>query len=558
MKYYHQFICFMHLLLKILACVLLLFSCQTQPAIKTADYTVKEGLNLASARLLSFREDHNLNMMANLQWSGMVDDSLIFVAMAVTKDTLYALNCHSGYLRVMPLTHLRKNQIIMSQTFFYHNHDSIFFCIKREGLVKTNRQFNRNDKDILLVSGKGELLNTYSLDSLPDIYSGERSDARHYPWDEALEERFFANGLLVDAVTKYPTVTKKGFAAINPKIMALLDLKDGAIRMLNIRYPVELQEKEYCWPPELWVKVTRPKEMLVGFTVTPFIYRYDLERDTMVKLDVRYDGTFYNTDSASMIKGKDYPMVLFRKPVWSPENSCYLREVYFYRYPGHTSSGIVELLDSVYNHIGYVYADKKRGWQEIQCHADGSITVADQGGYGRHTVQLTGKMRNTCLSVLERRSMDKKPKTAGNRSLKMNDYIKKMNLPDSCSFALINMKYPCGSCIQDLVSFYKENQKLMEKERIYYLFYDPEHRNDNAILEIFGNCGVQNPANIRIDHTLLHYVTNVLPNGLQLENTQYVVFIRKDNQLGFAIPTFTELMFELQRNIKRRNNILIN
>jgi hypothetical protein len=62
----------------------------------------------------------------------------------------------------------------------------------------------------------------------------------------------------------------------------------------------------------------------------------------------------------------------------------------------------------------------------------------------------------------------------------------------------------------------------------------------------------------RIDHTLLHYVTNVLPNGLQLENTQYVVFIRKDNQLGFAIPTFTELMFELQRNIKRRNNILIN
>ena len=98
----------------------------------------------------------------------------------------------------------------------------------------------------------------------------------------------------------------------------------------------------------------------------------------------------------------------------------------------------------------------------------------------------------------------------------------------------------------------------MEKERIYYLFYDPEHRNDNAILEIFGNCGVQNPANIRIDHTLLHYVTNVLPNGLQLENTQYVVFIRKDNQLGFAIPTFTELMFELQRNIKRRNNILIN
>ena len=47
----------------------------------------------------------------------------------------------------------------------------------------------------------------------------------------------------------------------------------------------------------IMVKVTGPKEMLVGFTVTPYVYRYDLDRDTLVKLDVRYDETFCNTDS---------------------------------------------------------------------------------------------------------------------------------------------------------------------------------------------------------------------------------------------------------------------
>lgn len=534
-------------LLMVLAFAFMGCAVQAQTAIKTADYTVKEGLDMAGARLLSFKENHNLNMMANLQWSGMVEDSLFFVSLAATKDTLYALNLNSGYLRVMPLTHLRNKQIIMSRTFFYHNHDSIFFCLKREGVVKINRQFNRNDKDVLLVSGKGELLNTYGLDSLPDIYMGEWRYGCRNTWNDNLDERLFAGGLLVDAVTWIPSVTEKGIAAINPKILALLNLKDGSIRMLNIRYPVELQGKKIEYSPELWVKVTGPKEMLVGFTVTPCIYRYDLELDTMIKLEVRYDGTFRNTDSASMVKGKDYPLVLFRKPVWSPVNSCYLREIYFYRYPNYFSSNIVELLDSTYNHIGYVYADKKRGWQKIRCHADGSITVADQGGYGRHDIQLTGKMRNTRLSVLERRCMDKKSKSAGKRSLKMTDYMRKMNLPDTCLFAFINMKYPCGPCMQDLALFYRDNLKQMESNRVYYLFYDPEHRNDNAVLDFFRNNGVLETTNIRIDHKLLRRVTKMLPNGMKLEDTQYVFFIRQGAQLGFSIPSFAELMKELHR-----------
>ena len=65
-------------LLMVLAFAFMGCAVQAQTAIKTADYTVKEGLDMAGARLLSFNENHNLNRMANLQWSGMVEDSLFF------------------------------------------------------------------------------------------------------------------------------------------------------------------------------------------------------------------------------------------------------------------------------------------------------------------------------------------------------------------------------------------------------------------------------------------------------------------------------------------------
>ena len=531
--------------------VFLLLSCHSQHVLKTADYVVNQELDKASSILLAFRESHSLNMMANLQWSGMVDDSLYYVALSAAKDTLYALNRYSGYLRVLPLKNLRSKQIIGSHTFYYHNHDSIFFCIRRTSLVKGNIYFNRNDKDILLVDGKGNLINDFSLDSIPNIFIGEGSYGCRYPWDDNVDERFFAGGLLVDAVTKNPYVTQKGFSTLNPKNIALCNLENNAIRMLNIRYPAELHEKKYEYPPEIWVKVIGAKELLVGFTVTPYIYRYDLDRDTMVKLDVFYDETFYNTDSAAMTKGEDYPMVLFRKPIWSNIYSCYMRNVYFHYYKDYSPSNIVELLDSNLNHIGYVYADKKKGWHNIRCHADGTITVADDGGYGRHAVQLTGRLRNTRLPAMEQRSMIKKPKANGNSGLTLPEYLNKLKFPDSCTVVIINMKYPCGPCLQELSSFYKENNPMIEKEKIYYLFFDAENNKDDAVINMLKNYGVQDFKHIRIDHKLLTKVKRVLPNGKEAQYTQYILLFRNGDNLGYALPDFQETMTALQRMLKK-------
>ena len=75
------------------------------------------------------------------------------------------------------------------------------------------KKHDRNDRDILLINGRGELLNLYSLDSLPGIYIGEWSHGSRNLWNDNLDERMFAGGFLVDAVTWEPYVTMKGFTA---------------------------------------------------------------------------------------------------------------------------------------------------------------------------------------------------------------------------------------------------------------------------------------------------------------------------------------------------------
>ena len=118
---------------------------------------------------------------------------------------------------------------------------------------------------------------------------------------------------------------------------------------------------------------------------------------------------------------------------------------------------------------------------------------------------------------------------------------------------LINMKYPCGPCIQDLALFYKENLPQMEKKKVYYLFFDPEHNNDEAVLKILENYGVRNVRNIRIDHKLLPQVTRVLPNGKEAQYTQYIFLVKQGDYLGYSLPDFLEAITALQKTVVTKN-----
>lgn len=548
-------VCLMRLFpLSIIFC--LLVSCHAQPKVLTADYTVSNTLDLASVHKFTFESEYALSMMWNQKEERVLDDTLFYIALSSAKDMLYVLNCYSGKLRTLSFDHLKKNGVISMWTFYYHNHDSIFLCLDRFAVAAINRRFHGDYKDIMLVNGKGELICRYSLDSLPDVYNETLQYGCHFPWDNHLDERLFAGGLLVDAVTKKPYVTEKGFSVLNPKVMALCMLLDGSLRMLNVRYPAEIHERKYDYPPEIWVKVMNGKELLVGFSVTPIIYRYDFESDTMTPLDARYDSTFLNTDSSSMVKGRDYPMALFTKPVWRASDACYVREVCFRHYKGYGRSQLVELLDSSFNHMGYVCADIKHGWYDIRCHANGSITVADKGGYARHAVTLTGKMRWTGLSSLERRSMVKTPRNQSGhaKSMRFSQVMQALQVPDSSVVIVINLKYPCGPCMEELANFYRNHRQTLEAHRVYYVYYDPETSDDASVRNIMKNYGVSDARNVRVDHKLLGRVTDVLPNGREAQYTQFLILDFRKNTLMLATPAFRELMAELERIVGMYEN----
>ena len=539
----------------------LLVSCHAQPKVLTADYTVSNTLDPASVHKFTFESEYALSMMWNHKEERVLDDTLFYITLSSSLNPMYVLNCCSGELRAISFEHLRNDGYYGIRTFYYHNHDSIFLCLDRFVVTRCNRVFHKDYRDILLVNSKGEIIGRYSLDSMPRICSyNSFFYGCLYPWDDHLDERFFAGGLLADATVKVPgrCEMQSDTFITNAKIMAYCRLSDSSLKMLNIRRPKELYGK-FEYSPEIWVKVMNGKELLVGFSVTPIIYRYDFESDTMTPLDARYDSTFLNTDSSSMVKGRDYPMALFTKPVWRASDACYVREVCFRHYKGYGCSQLVELLDSSFNHMGYVCADIKRGWYDIRCHADGSITVADKGGYARHAVTLTGKMRWTGLSSLERRSMVKTPRNQSGhaKSMRFSQVMQALQVPDSSVVIVINLKYPCGPCMEELANFYRNHRQALEAHRIYYVYYDPETSDDASVRNIMKNYGVSDARNVRVDHKLLGRVTDVLPNGREAQYTQFLILDFRKNTLMLATPAFRELMAELERIVGLYENLEI-
>ena len=93
---------------------------------------------------------------------------------------------------------------------------------------------------------------------------------------------------------------------------------------------------------------------------------------------------------------------------------------------------------------------------------------------------------------------------------------------------------------------------MIEKEKIYYLFFDAENNKDDAVINMLKNYGVQDFKHIRIDHKLLTKVKRVLPNGKEAQYTQYILLFRNGDNLGYALPDFQETMTALQRMLKKR------
>lgn len=480
----------------------LLCSCQNTRKINILDYEVDNNFNTKQEKTVFCWEGHEESMWANHLFYRNAGDSVIRAVLSRKADTLFAFIYPSMTFRSIELDKIPRQTIA---SVYYHNNDSIFIFYDRVAALRREKEGDTTAwADFVLMDGNGTPIRTYRTDSVPFIYNGKHWKNVLKPINADMSERIFNNCILLNFEACYPWVTQSGYDTFNPPLAVLYDLQNGITRTMNIRPPIMLFGKKYgMWSGRFWVRKAHDGRLLIGFYCLPYIYEYNWKKERMVRIGKKGSRFFWNIDSSSMKTGKDYPLFCFNEPEWLPAYNCYTRSISIMHYPGYKPyDNILELLDKNFNHIAYVTGN------DIYCTPaltyDG-LNTFDKNARRPHRVHLKKKIAKVnaekCLSTFLVKNKQIVPLTD---TMTVGEYLQAFHLPEGSLILIVNLKYPCGHCMDYLFAKMDTNQREYAENSIYYLVYDPE---SSVLMKTYlKRHHLENAKNILQDNTLLQTV----------------------------------------------------
>ena len=230
-----------------------------------------------------------------------------------------------------------------------------------------------------------------------------------------------------------------------------------------------------------------------------------MQKDTMVLMSKHFSKTFLNLDSSSMEKKHDYMSFDFEMPRWAPAYSCYFRNIIIMhceKYRPYTQ--ILEMLDTNFNHIAYLVGNKE--YETPYLCSRGKLVTHNKTSHRPHYVHMTQKKQQISRKKWAETSLEKLPvsKSKGN-VMNLMDYLQKMHLQEGSLVLIINLKYPCGHCLEYLFSTMEQHKDEYATHNIYYITYDPDY--STLTDELLKRHGLKDAKNILQDNRLLGKVS---------------------------------------------------
>ena len=411
---------------------------------------------------------------------------------------------------------------------FYHNNDSIFVLQHRHPKQLADTEW----ADILLLNGNGKLLRSYRLDDMPYIRKSNRKN-RTLTVSRCCNQ-MVGHELVIWFDTYNPHISEPGFKNFNPPLAAAFDVRNGNIRMLNIRCPVSLVERRFTHSQSsMWIKKMDNDNLLVGFECCPFLYKYSINEDTMCLVECHYSTIFSNTDSASMEKGKNYTCYDFFEPDWLEGIHCYIRPIWISHYSGYrTIDRVTELMDSNFNHISYLVGNES---YKTPVFYRGDFVAVNKMSNRSHIVSIK-KQKKVPLQRMMDQVMEKLPVTEQD-TIQLQKYLTSFGIQRKSIVFIINLKYPCGECLDYIFSMIREKRDLYVENKVYIVAYDPDKTGLLAALCKRNN--LEDMENIIEDNLMLK---NVYVGSESMEESQFfaIDFLLEDpahiavTPMGFA------------------------
>ena len=467
-----------------------------------------------------------------------IGDTLFYIIKEMA--VIYVYNTISYQVREIPMKDKMYNGFI--ESVYYHNHDSIFFFFDQRR-VQNPPEFitDRGKKlyDIMLMNGQGDIIGTYMVNQPFKQYSRDVKNNVLGLSSYGICCPLLKNDELLIKFWTIPEYSNKEYAAFDPPIAALYNLKTGNCRMLNIHYPSEYFGKKFGNKDDIyindtyWIMEGKHNDLFIFFDFIPTIYHYDFQKDTMTEWNCRYDKMFITADTANMEYGK---MALkYDIPRWCSEEQCYFREIWIVEYKDYKHGTLVtEILDSNFNHLAYAIGKE---YNKLPYTIVGIPVVKCSKDQQWHQIHFNRKLKKIKMSDFEK-NMVKKPVPLKD-TIGVAEYFHRLNIPDKRSVVLIvNMKYPCSTCYDFIFYTMQYNRESFENNQIYCISYDP---NGTTLMDSYlEKYGLTDCKNIIKDTTMLGSVYGGFNNCFG--NYPYILLqYMDDGKYTLEFPEFQTL-----------------
>ncbi len=485
----------------------------------------------------SFINNTNLSFYGGHDCFNTINDTIYNAWLSANSESLYVYNLENGEIKVIKLDSIPKYSIAY---LYYHNHDSIFIFYKR---VYINNETN-NTFDFILINGKGEVLNTYSLNDVPYIYKGRRNYMIEYSIQDISESRIIDDNLLISFSIYSPTTYDPEFTNFNPKLLCLYNLSSKTFKMLNVKFPKQDIGKKFSTDCLSWsynIFYDKNQNLCISFPYSSNLYTYDMALDTMILINCHKEHTFDNFDSASRKKNVDYMNVRFDKPIWDVKNYCYFRRFSIWNYKTYPPALVLEKLDSNFNHIAYIISNK---YFDTPFLLNNSLQAYSKYKNVSYNIELVNKTKEIKWNDFEKNHLTPTKKTPM-KKLGLSSYLKKLKIPINSLVVIIDLTYPCGSCLEYLMTYMNENIELFSKNNIYYILY--ENSSTDFSQTLLRNHGLSNCKLIKKDKYLLRQVFDKSELDYRFRLIEY-----GENTKKMYVCPFDELMPLLKQKVEEK------
>lgn len=449
--------------------------------------------NESNYYLDSFLSNTKISMNGGHDCFNTINDTMYYVTLSSHSELLYVYNLENGNIKTIQLDSIPKYPI---DFLYYHNHDSIFIFYRR---VFVNNETD-NTFDFILINGKGEVINTYSLNNVPYIYKGRRNYMIEYSIRSITENRIINDNLLINFSIYSPATSDPEFVDFNPKLLCLYNLSSKTFKMLNVKFPPQDIGKKFninCWNWSYNIFYDKEQNICISFPYSSNLYKYDMALDTMILIDCRKEHTFDNVDSTARKKNVDYMDVRFDKPIWYPKGNCYIRRFSIWNYKNYPPALVLEKLDTAFNHIAYIISNKTFSEPFL-------LNNALQAYNKREDVSYNIELENTTKEIkwkdFEKKHLSSST-TKNTQKLTIKQYLKKLKIPKNSLVLIIDLTYPCGNCLEYLMNYMNENSEVFSKNNIYYILY--ENSSSSFSNTLLRNNGLLNCKSVKKDDHLL-------------------------------------------------------